>query len=112
MYNISGCPNGHYVVPTELNNTSHDILTDNCDNEWLAPEGAVDEAAEIIINLGCVKSPKGLHLKNIDRAQGGTKGFTIFLSENIDGPWIETYKDEFPEQEVDGCQPVKPFDLR
>ena len=94
-----------------MNNTSHDILTDNCDNEWLAPEGAIEEAAEIIINMGCVKTPKALHMKNINSVYGGTKGFIIFVSESIDGPWIEAYKDEFPEPEKEGCQSIKHFKL-
>ena len=94
-----------------MNNTNQDILTDDCDKEWLAPEGAVDETAEVIINMGCIKTPKGLHMKNIKRAKGGTKGFIIYVSESIDGPWVESYKDEFPEQDKDGCQSVKNFDL-
>ena len=110
---VSGCPNGHVVVNGD---TNKDVLTDNCNeedgNKWLSEEGAIDADAEVIIDMGCVKTVRGLQMKNIKRNQGGTKIFTIYVSESIEGPWKEIFTDKFPEQTTDGCGQMKTSDLR
>ena len=112
---ISGCPNSHFVVEKNENKPNQNILTDNCNkdegDEWLAPKGAVDKEAEIVIHMGCNKKLKGLQMKNIKKDHGGTKTFTIYLSENIDGPWGKVFKNEFPPQETESCEPMKTFDF-
>ena len=109
---LSGCPSSH-VVQNTTSDTAPDILTDNCNEEeesiWLAPKGATDDTAEIVINMGCSKSLKGIHMKNIKKKQGGTKNFTIFVSDSPDGPWNLAFQDEFPEQETVGCAPMQNF---
>jgi hypothetical protein len=111
----SGCPNSH-VVHNQTSETDMDILTDVCrdedSNEWLAPEEAVDDEAEIIIDMGCLKKLKGLQMKNIQRDHGGTKQFTIFLSEFHDGPWESVLTEELPEQVTDGCGLMQTFNLK
>ena len=109
---MPGCPNGHFVVQNDMNDTSQNILTDDCNKEWLAPEGAVGEDAEVIINMGCIKIPRVLQMKNIQRPHGGTKGFTIYVSERIEGPWKKAFEEEFPEEETGGCQPMINFELK
>ena len=92
------------------------ILTDECSNEdsneWLAPEESVDDEAEIIIDMGCLKKLKGLQMKNMKREHGGTKQFTIFLSESHDGPWDSVLTDELSEQVTDGCGLMQTFNLK
>ena len=50
-------------------------------------------------------------MKNIKKEQGGTKNFTIFLSESPDGPWEPVLTTDFPEQETFGCALMQHFDL-
>ena len=107
---LSGCPKGHVVV-----NATTAVLTDNCDgrNDWLVPKDVeLNSDPEIIIFLGCMKMLKGLQMKNIKKEQGGTKDFTIFLSESSDGPWIKVFEDMFQEQQTFGCAPMERFDIR
>ena len=61
--------------------------------------------------LGCMKKIKEIQLKNIKKEKGGTKKFTLFLSEAEDGPWIEILSDEFPEPETEGCSLSHTIDL-
>ena len=61
--------------------------------------------------MGCSKKVKGLHMKNIKKEQGGTKNFTIFLSESAEGPWDPILTADFPEQEAFGCAQMQKFDL-
>ena len=104
---ISGCPNPHSVILHQRRATNHEVLTDNCDTEhggeWLATEGATDKDAEIIIDLGCIKTLKSIRLKNIKKSQGGTKMFTIFYSNSEEGPWEVFVTDELAEAETDEC---------
>jgi hypothetical protein len=109
-----GCPNGH-VVNNDTDGTAHKILTDKCSeidgDDWLVRNGTNNTDAEIIIDLGCTKKIKGIQMKNIKKEQGGTKNFTVFLSESSDGPWIPVLTKDFPEQETFGCAPMQTFDL-
>ena len=111
---LSDCPNKHFVH-NNTNDSAHNILTDNCydedKNDWLPPVGAIKTDAEIVIDMGCRKKVKGLQMKNIKKKQGGTKKFTISLSDALDGPWNLVLTDEFPEQETYGCAPMQTFDL-
>ena len=111
---MSGCPHGHTVL-NHTSETATNILTDNCSDEngdeWLVPQGTNGTEAEVTIDLGCMKKVKGLQMKNIKKEHGGTKTFTIFLSEYQDGPWESILTTEFPEQETVGCAVIQNFDL-
>ena len=111
---LSGCPYGH-VVHNHTSETAHNILTDNCSDEdgddWLVPKGSNGTDAEVIIDMGCMKKVKGLHMKNIKKEQGGTKNFTIFVSKDMEGPWEAVLTTDFPEQESFGCALMQNFDL-
>ena len=113
---ISGCPNPHAVIVNQRRDITHEILTDNCNseqgNEWLAPKGAKDTDAEIIIDIGCIKTVKSLNLKNLKKIQGGTKMFTIFLSISEEGPWDLITTAEFPEEETYGCGVMHAFEFK
>ena len=114
LYFHGGCPNSH-VVYNDTGGVADSILTDNCDDEansdWLVPRGINNTDTEIIINFGCMKNIKGLKLKNIKKEKGGTKNFTVFLSNSKDGPWKPVLSEQFPELEDYGCAPMKTFDL-
>ena len=79
-------------------------------HSWLAMKNNVDETAEIIIDLGCNKHMHGLQLKNLNPVYGGTKQFTIFLSETPEGPWNNIFSSELPKEESE-CGPMRPFNI-
>lgn len=81
-------------------------------DDWLVRNGTNNTDAEIIIDLGCTKKLKGLQMKNIKREQGGTKNFTVFLSESPNGPWNPVLTVDFPEPETYGCAPMQTFDIQ
>ena len=57
----SGCPRSH-IIHNQTMDSEQNILTDYCnandDNHWLADEGAVNDDAEIVIDMGCLKKIK------------------------------------------------------
>ena len=112
---LTGCPKSH-GVHNQTSDSDQNILTDNCtegyDDEWLAEEEAVDNDAEIIVDMGCLKKIRGLQMKNINKKQGGTKQFTIFLSEFPDGPWESILSDKFPEETLEGCGSMQTHSIR
>ena len=73
-------------------------------------EGAANEDAEIIIDLGCPKKVHGLQIKNSNTDDGGTKSFTIYLSYNSNGPWSEILVSQLPKTESK-CGEMKTFNL-
>ena len=105
-----------HAVHNQTIEKAENILTDNCNeedgDEWIVPEATNNTEAEIIINMGCMKRPKGLQMKNIKKAEGGTKHFTILLSDSPSGPWKPVLKDKFSEHEGTGCEPMQSFDLK
>ena len=111
----SGCPRSH-IIHNQTMDSEQNILTDYCstndDNHWLADEGAVNDDAEIVIDMGCLKKMKGLQMKNIKKLHGGTKQFTIFLSEFHDGPWESTLVEEFEEEVTEDCGRMHIFSFR
>ena len=115
MKMLIGCPKGHTVY-NDTDGTLKKVLTDNCNNidddDWLVANGTNNTDAEIIIDLGCTKKIKGLQMKNIKKELGGTKNFTIFLSESPEGPWSPILTMDFPEQPTYGCAPLETFDLK
>ena len=110
----SGCPAGHNIH-NQTSEADENILTDSCseedDNHWLAPQEAVNDDAEIIIDMGCLKKIKGLQMKNLKKEHGGTKRFTILLSEFQGGPWKSIWTDELTEQHLTGCGLIQSFNL-
>ena len=58
-----------------------------------------------------MKIIKGLKLKNLKKEVGGTREFTVFLSDSLNGPWAIVLTGELPEQETFGCAPMQAFDL-
>ena len=77
----------------------------------MVPEGSINSDAEVIIDLGCPKKLKGLQMKNLKKEHGGTKNFTAFLSESVDGPWEPVLTTDFPEEDRTGCAVMQYFDL-
>ena len=111
-----GCPKEHSIINETKNTNASSILTDSCSPEnedaWFASEEAVEEDAEIILDLGCIKNVYGLHMKNLNVEKGGTKVFRIFLSEySPEGPWNLILTDEFLEESKPGCATLKTFNL-
>ena len=45
------------------------------------------------------------------KEHGGTKQFTVFLSDSPDGPWVSILTTELTEQERYGCDPMQTFNL-
>ena len=112
---IPGCPNHHAVITNKKRDTNHAILSDQClsqqDTEWHAPIGATDSDAEIIIDIGCVRSVFSMNIKNLKGKNGGTKAFTLFLSEYTKGPWKEIFTGQLPRQEGHSCGSINDFDF-
>ena len=107
---LTDCPTNHVVVNPKDSNTAEDILIDDCSekNVW---QSAAD--SEIIINMGCNKRLKGLQIKNIRKSLGGTKSFSIYLSESQNGGWHLVLTDELAEEEEDSeCGTMQYFDLK
>ena len=107
---ILGCPRAP-VVPSKMNA----ILTDNCNsddpvNQWVVPVDGED--AEIVIDLGCKSTISMLRMRNIKKKHGGTKKFTIFVSESLEGPWNPILTDQFSKQEDYGCPPLHTFEIK
>ena len=112
---FQGCPKSH-IIHNQTMDSEQNILSDECkdddENHWLAEEDAINDDAEIIIDMGCMKRVKGLQMKNIKRVYGGTKQFTVFLSEFHDGPWESILTDEFQEESPEGCGRMHLFGFR
>ena len=115
---VSGCPNTH-VVHNLSSTTVHNILTDNCNDRdsdaWLVTEEDINEAentnSEIVFDLGCSKKIKGLRMKNIEKEKGGTKSFSVLISdESPEGPWKSILYDTFVEEKNHGCATMQTFD--
>ena len=110
----TGCPNSN-TVHNASKEVSDSIFKDNCDDkynsDWLVPRESNNTDAELIINVGCMKIIKGIKLKNLKKELGGTREFTVFLSDLLNGPWAIVLSGELPEQENFGCAPMQSFDL-
>ena len=55
---FKGCPHPTTIAyaDSQNNDTLNDVLHDKCeddDGQWIAPEGAVDDDATLILNMGC-----------------------------------------------------------
>ena len=93
FFNFKGCPNVISIAhaDTESNIVKNEnVLHDNCEedsSEWLAPEGAVDDDAELILNLGCPQILTVVQIKNLKRGLGGTKKITLYAGNDLTGPW-------------------------
>ena len=110
LFPLLGCPYGH------TSRTADNILTDMCsdkdDKDWTVKEDAANSTeASVTINLGCMKKVKEIRLKNIKKEKGGTKTFTIYLSDSIEGPWRQILTDEFSEKTTNGCAASQTVDL-
>ena len=66
--------------------TKENVLHDNCD-EWIAPEGAVNDDAELILHLGCHKKITSFQIRNMRSDLGGTKTFSLYIRNIMYGPW-------------------------
>ena len=58
-----------------------------------------------------MKKVKEIRLKNIKKEKGGTKTFTIYLSDSIEGPWRKILTDKFSEKTTNGCAASQTIDL-
>ena len=86
---FKGCPNAVTVVHADSDNNADikdNVLHDNCD-EWIAPEGTIDNDAELILHLGCHKKITSFQIRNMRSDLGGTKSFSLFIGNSLSGPW-------------------------
>ena len=88
------------------------VLADKCvdgkkDDNWVVQEGAVNEDAELILNLGCHQNVKIIQIKNLERDLGGTDRFSIFVSENSFGPWAVLLTGELNQTADVGCSQIE-----
>ena len=87
------------------------VLIDDCNDEasgsWFAPEGATDENAELILNLGCIQHANVIQMKNLGMNQGGTEKFTIFMSEYLYGPWNVVLTGNLKQTLKSGCSNIE-----
>ena len=78
-------------VDTASSSTSvEDVLHDNCNeggNGWIAPSNAVDEEAELVIDLGCYQRIISVQMKNLKKEIGGTNAFSLYIGTQPTGPW-------------------------
>ena len=58
-----------------------------------------------------MKNVYALNMKNLKKNHGGTKMFTVFLSDSKEGPWHMVYTDEFSEPETYGCGLMQTFEF-
>ena len=89
---MKGCPSALRVIQADSANKTNieDVLHNNCDEAgkgWIAPESAVDEAAELVIHLGCPQKITSVQIKNLKKEFGGTKSFTLYIGNHLSGPW-------------------------
>ena len=109
---LLACPKGRSIY-NQTSDDANKILTDNCSeedgDEWLAPEGAFNEDAEIIIDMGCATKVHGIQMKNVKMEDGGTKQFTVFQSTSPSGPWDAILSDELKPADNSDCAVMQTF---
>ena len=59
--------------------------------------------AELILNIGCSQKVRNVQMKNLNRDLGGTKHFSIFLSDYSMGPWNLILRGELNQSSESGC---------
>ena len=89
---MKGCPNALRVIQADSASKTNieDVLHNNCDEAgkgWIAPESAVDQAAELVIHLGCPQKITSVQIKNLNKELGGTKSFSLYIGNHLSGPW-------------------------
>ena len=89
---MKGCPHPTTIAHADAqnNDTLYDVLHDNCDEgggQWVAPEGAVDDDAALILDLGCPQRITSVLIKNLRGDIGGTKEYTVYIAHDMAGPW-------------------------
>ena len=92
IFICKGCPHPTTIAiaHSQNNDTLNDVLHDKCEEDegqWIAPEGAVDDDASLILNLGCPQKITSVLIKNLRSDLGGTKEFSIYIGNNLVGPW-------------------------
>lgn len=103
----SGCPHAATVAHAESQNDNNllGVLHDNCDDdggEWIAPNGAVDDDAALVLDIICPQKITTVLVKNLLAGQGGTKEYTIYIGSDLDGPWELMHTGEM--NQTDSCQ--------
>ena len=105
-----GCPQPILVESGE-NITSNDVLHDTCEDGdgWVISGDHSVQNKDLIINLGCSQKVQMVQVKNLERDLGGTKEFSIFLSEFSSGPWNFLLKGQLDQNVESGCQKKKMY---
>ena len=87
------------MVPNIVNNDNTEInnILGKCSiGQWNAPEGALDDDAEIVIDMKCPIKMKELELIN-GGGDFSTNRFSLFGSHNSTGPWSWLFTGEIDE---------------
>ena len=72
-------------------------ILESCNNEfWRAANGKAGEEAEMIVDLKCTTQIESFSIIN-GFGDFGTKKYTLFGSENLEGPWTEIHSGELPQ---------------
>jgi hypothetical protein len=67
-----------------------ELRTTNFTNYWVTPDSATGKYAQLVVDLGCMKTVNGFYLRNTHNGRitnRGTKEFTIFTSKNSHDSW-------------------------
>ena len=107
---MAGCPQP-IIVESGENITSNDVLHDSCEDgdSWFISGDHSVQNKDLIINLGCSQKVQIVQVKNLERDLGGTKEFSIFLSEFSSGPWNFLLKGQMDQNVESGCQKKKMY---
>ena len=95
-------------MPTIITNKKNegDHIFDECsDKVWNAPEGAVGEDAEIVIDMKCPIKLLQIQLKN-GVGDFSTRDFSVFGSHSSSGPWSKVYTGELKEGATEVLQSI------
>ena len=68
-------------------------MNDDCETQWEALEGQTGENAELVMDLQLTFTLGLIMMKN-GGAGGGIKGFTLWGSKTLDGPWVSLIASE------------------
>jgi len=103
-----------YHVVTNEEDLWEKVLGEDHSNYWLLPDRATGDAAQLFMAFQCPRTIKGFQLKNTNNNRDnnfGTNGFTISISDKIDGPWTDILTDSLPHAWNVSPVPVFTFDL-
>ena len=80
----------------------------------MASKTVGNKDASVIFDIGCLSNIRKLYLKNVPKSFGGTKNFTLYVSNNIDGGWQYLLSEQLKQGIREGCSQtlqIFPIDL-